>query len=62
MKMGDLIREWWHDSNPFKLLSEKIYPFPILKKPPMLVAIMLCHIYGEKYSSNFKLGWVPLIH
>jgi hypothetical protein len=62
MQMGDLIREWWHDSNSFKIIADKIYPIPRLKKPPMLVAIMLCHLYGENDSFKFKLGWVPLIH
>jgi hypothetical protein len=28
----------------------------------MLVAIMLCRLYGEKDASKFKLGWVPIIH
>jgi hypothetical protein len=23
---------------------------------------MLCHLYGEKDNSKFKLSWVPLIH
>jgi hypothetical protein len=41
MQMGDLIREWWHDSNSFKIIADKIYHVPRLKKPPMLVAIML---------------------
>jgi hypothetical protein len=33
-----------------------------LKKPSKLIAIILCHLYGEKDSSKFKLSWVPLIH
>jgi hypothetical protein len=60
--MGDLIRDWWHDPSAFKIISDKIYPIQRLKKPPMLVSIMLCRLYGEKDSLKFKLGWVPLIH
>jgi hypothetical protein len=28
----------------------------------MMVAIMLCRLYGKKDTSKFKSGWVPLIH
>jgi hypothetical protein len=62
VQMVDLIRDWWHDSSTFKIISDKIYPIQKLKKPPMLVATMLCRLYGEKDSLKFKLGWVPLIH
>jgi len=62
MKMGDLIREWWYDSNIFKIISEKIYHIQILNNPPILVLIILYCLYGEKYFLKFKLGWVPLIH
>jgi hypothetical protein len=62
MKMGNLIREWWHDSNSFKIIAGKIYHVPRMKKPSLLVAIMICRLYGEKYYFKFKLGWVPLIH
>jgi len=40
MKMADLIKEWWHDPNFFKIIGEKVYPIPILNKAPMLVAIV----------------------
>jgi hypothetical protein len=60
--MVDLIREWWYDPNSFKVIGDKVYPIPRLNKSPMLVAIMLCLLYGEKDSSKFKLSWVPLIH
>jgi hypothetical protein len=62
MQMGDLIREWCHESNSFKIITDKIYLVPRLNKSPMIVAIMLCHFYGEKNSFTFKLGWVPLIY
>jgi hypothetical protein len=57
IQMGDLIKEWWYDSNSFKIISNKIYHIQILKKLPILVAIMLCHLYGEKDSFKFKLGF-----
>jgi hypothetical protein len=62
MQMAHLIKEWWFDPDSFKVIGDKIYHVPKLKKSPMLVSIMLCHLYGEKNSSKFKLGWVPLIH
>jgi hypothetical protein len=61
LQMVDLIREWWNDHNSFKIIGDKIYPIPRLKKPPMLVSIMLCRLYGEKDSFKFKLGWFPFI-
>jgi hypothetical protein len=60
--MVDLIREWWHDSSGLKIISDKVYSIQSLKKLQMLVAIMLCRLYGENDSLKFKLGWVPLIH
>jgi hypothetical protein len=62
VQIPDLIKEWWYDPNSFKIMGDKMYLVPRLKKSPMLVAIMLCHLYGEKNSTKFKLSWVPLIH
>jgi hypothetical protein len=62
MQMRDLIKEWWHDSNALKIIENKIYHVPRLKKSPMLVATMIYRLYGEKDSFKFKLSWVPLIH
>jgi len=55
MQMVDLIREWWDDSNALKIIVNKIYSIPILKRPPMLVATILFRLYGEKYYFKFKL-------
>jgi hypothetical protein len=62
VQMVDLTHEWWHDTNSFRLLGDPRYHVPKLKKPIMLIAIMLCLLYGEKDSFKFKLGWVPLLH
>jgi hypothetical protein len=34
MQMGDLIREWWHDSNAFKIITDKIYPCSKIEETP----------------------------
>jgi hypothetical protein len=34
MQMDDLIREWWHDPNSFKIIGDQTYHVPRLKKPP----------------------------
>jgi len=62
IKMGDLIMEWWHDPSTFTIISDKMYPIRILEKSSILVAIIICLLYGENDYLNFKLGWVPLIH
>jgi len=59
--MVDLIREWWSDPNSFKIIGDKIYHVPRLNKSPMLVSIMIYHLYGF-FFFKFKLGWFPLIN
>jgi len=61
MQMAHLIREWWFDRNTFKVIGDKMYRVTRPKKSLMLVATMLCHLYGEKNLSKFKLSWVPII-
>jgi hypothetical protein len=31
IQMGDLIREWWYDSNTFKIISERYIPYSNIK-------------------------------
>jgi hypothetical protein len=58
----DLIRNWWHDPNSFKVIGDKIYHVPRLRNPSKMTDIILCCLYGEKDNSEFKLSWVNLIH
>ena len=60
--MEDLIMNWWHDLNCFKVIGDKIYHVPWLRNPSKMTNLMLCHLYGEKDNSKFKLSCVLLIH
>jgi hypothetical protein len=33
IQMEDLIRNWWHDPNSFKVIGDKIYHVPWLRNP-----------------------------
>ena len=62
IQMEDLIRNWWHDPNSFKVIGDKIYHVPWLRNPSKMTNLMLCHLYGEKDNSKLKLSCVLLIH
>jgi len=44
MQMTHLIKEWWFNPDSFKVIGDKIYHVTKLKKSPMLVVIMICHL------------------
>jgi hypothetical protein len=60
--LGDLLKDWYKPSKHFKTITLNEYHTISLRLPYQYVVAMVCRLYGELYSYNFKITRVPLIH
>jgi hypothetical protein len=50
IQMEDLIRNWWHDPNSFKVIGDKIYHVPWLRNPSKILWVILILPYYHRLT------------
>ena len=55
------VKSWWVTGREYKFEENQLYPTTLLRGPYLLLATMLCWLYGVPKSALFKLSGVPLM-
>jgi hypothetical protein len=58
----DILVDWYEEGRTFKALRSKPFPTIHLKVRIHMGTQLVSRIYGEKYATHVRIGWVPMMY
>ena len=60
--LEEWLEEWWAYEDRFKIKTIWLYPVQHFHSAYQYVAVMICHLSGEKNCNLFRVEWTSIMH